>query len=222
MIVSANVLGHALRIETASTGELGEEHKITVYYSEYAHGIDEEFANWYSDVMDFKLYLLAPGAEIVEISTVKKENFYTASFTPNTNGAYTIFIGHNSKDLDGDWLYQFNSSATVHVGSNSTASMVKEGNDLQVVLDSGTKSKISGTVYFKGQPLAEGEIAVVSPNLWSKSFVTDANGRFEIPSQGKGPYFLEATNVEDVTGEHFGKTYNHIWRCATMMCEIKE
>lgn len=221
LLMNISLFAHALRIETNPTGKLGVAQEVKIYYSEYADGQNEEFKDWYSDVTKFKLYVLAPGGEKTELPTSEGDNFRKATFTPNERGTYTLYIGHSSKDLSSGWLYQFNTAATVSIGEKVSPSIVKEGNELQIVLDpSGTK--LSGMVYFKGTPLPNANVEVVAPSLWSKGFKTDSEGRFEIPSQGKGKYFLEATHVENTNGEHYGNVYEHIWRCATQMAILSK
>ena len=219
MVVLMNLTtwAHALRIETPENGKVGQAQDIHVYYGEYNEKEDEELDKWYSDVSKFKLYVISPSGKKSELTTTAKSHFYNASFTPKENGVYTVFIGHSAKELGGDYVYQFNSSAIITVGkSNTKTSIVKEGNDLQVVLNS-SKKTISGVVYFKGKPLTNASIEVVSPNNWMKKFKTNATGGFEIPSQGSGKYFLEASHTEDVKGEHYSNAYEHIWRCATVV-----
>ncbi len=219
MILCGSLSAHALRIETKPSGQVNQKHEIKVYYSEYALNQDEDFKDWYSDVAEFKLFLLSPSGKKAELNTTAENNYRKAAFTPSENGTYTMFIGHSSKDLDGTWMYQFNASATVVVGDGQPE-LVKEGNDLQVVLDVNKGQKISGTVYYRGVPLENANVSVVSPSFWSKSLTTNDSGKFEVTSQGKGRYFIETTHVEDVKGEHFDQTYEHIWRCATLHTNI--
>ncbi len=60
VLISVSGFAHALRIETAPVGAENKAHEIKVFYGELAEGQDEEFEKWYSDVKDFKLYLVSP------------------------------------------------------------------------------------------------------------------------------------------------------------------
>lgn len=58
------------------------------------------------------------------------------------------------------------------------------------------------TLVFKGQPLANKSVTVITPDKWTKGFKTDAAGRIDVPVSGKGRYVLvsshEALAVGDV------------------------
>lgn len=59
----------------------------------------------------------------------------------------------------------------------------------------------SFTLLFKGQPLANKVVTVITPDKWSKGFKTDAAGRIDVPVSGKGRYVLVSTHEAPAVGE---------------------
>lgn len=217
LFIGSQLFAHALRIETNSTGKVAVTQEIKIFYGEYAEGHDEPFDKWYSDVPEFKLWLIDGNQKKIELNTTKEDGYYSAEFTPNSKGRYLLMISHAAKDLGGKYIYQFNATATVLVGNKAfKPSLPKEYNDLQIVLD-GDESAISGKVYFMGIALSDAKVEVVSPNKSVSKIVTSTDGSFSVVKEEEGSYFLEATYTEDKTGVHFGSDYEHIWRCATVL-----
>ncbi|QJR03807.1 DUF4198 domain-containing protein [Sphingobium yanoikuyae] len=54
----------------------------------------------------------------------------------------------------------------------------------------------SFTLVRDGKPLAGVKVTAISPDKWSKGFVTDAQGRVTLPIKEKGCYILTATQEE--------------------------
>jgi hypothetical protein len=54
----------------------------------------------------------------------------------------------------------------------------------------------SFTLIRDGKPLAATKVTVISPDKWSKSFTTDAQGRVTLPLKDKGRFILSATQEE--------------------------
>ncbi len=54
----------------------------------------------------------------------------------------------------------------------------------------------SFTLVRDGKPLAGIKVTAISPDKWSKGFVTDAQGRVTLPIREKGRYILTATQEE--------------------------
>lgn len=48
-----------------------------------------------------------------------------------------------------------------------------------------------------GKPVADAAITVITPDKWSKSFKTDAQGAVTVPLQGKGRYLLSASHKDE-------------------------
>ncbi|MDV5822480.1 DUF4198 domain-containing protein [Sphingobium naphthae] len=54
----------------------------------------------------------------------------------------------------------------------------------------------SFTLIRDGKPVPAAKILAISPDKWSKSFTTDAQGRVALPINAKGRYILSATQEE--------------------------
>ncbi len=218
LLTSINQLfAHALWIETEETSKKNSSHEVKVFYGEYKHGIIEKTADWYSNLNELKLWLTTPQGEKSLVPYEMKENHLVAQFTPKANGSYLLSISHTAKDLGGDYIYQFNTTAKVLVGKSTTNPVMS--NDVYVTINNNLNKGndiIKGTVFIKGKIAPkETAVEVVSPEGWSKQFTTNESGEFEFPVMEKGTYFFEASTIEDAYGEHYGKKYNHIWRCGT-------
>ncbi|MFC3215801.1 carboxypeptidase regulatory-like domain-containing protein [Novosphingobium panipatense] len=48
-----------------------------------------------------------------------------------------------------------------------------------------------------GKPVAGAEVTVIAPDKWTKTAITDSEGRFTAPSKGKGRYILTATQKDE-------------------------
>ena len=73
-------------------------------------------------------------------------------------------------------------------------SEAKAGMPLEIVPTAPGAS--SFTLVRDGKPLAGVKVTAISPDKWSKGFVTDAQGRVALPIKGKGRYILTATQEE--------------------------
>ncbi len=212
---------HALWIEAEPQGTLGKSHGVKIFYGEYAEKEFEPTDKWYSDVNTFALWLIAPDGKKVQLTYSAAGDHYTATFTPNQEGVYILATSHSAKQVDGGYIYQFNASASIHVGKTKTANQTLAGSDLYLESIKDTKGK-SGIVkaYYKGQPAADIKITVSSPAGWSKSFKTDKNGILEFEPLWKGTYALEGFYTSKETGTHFDTAYENIWRCATLRLDL--
>ena len=219
------LFAHALWIETEETNKKNTSQEIKVFYGEYNNGIIEKTADWYSDVNELELWLTTPQGKKSLVPYETKENHLFAQFIPKDDGEYILSVSHRAKDLGGDYIYQFNTTAKILVGKSTTNPAIS--NDVYVTINNKNLKKvgdvIKGTVFIKGKTAPkETTVEVVSPQGWSKEFKTNESGEFEFPSIGKGIYFLEASITEDASGEHHGKKYNHIWRCGTTTLKVVE
>ncbi|WP_434403518.1 DUF4198 domain-containing protein [Sphingobium sp. DN12] len=73
-------------------------------------------------------------------------------------------------------------------------SEAKAGMPLEIVPTAAGAS--SFTLVRDGKPLAGVKVTAISPDKWSKGFVTDAQGRVTLPIREKGRYILTATQEE--------------------------
>jgi hypothetical protein len=220
----ANAFGHALWIETSSTGQKGKKQTVRIVYSEPGD-TPEKIADWYSDVKSFDLWLISPDQQKIKLTVTPGADNYTAEFTPEQDGVYTLAVGHAAKDLGGTTKYQFNATAAVTVGQAKSVA-VASPNDLNVAVMQpsgsykvGQPIKLAGV--FKTKPSEKLQVAVHSPSGWNREITTNADGQAEFTPLWPGTYYVEASKTEKETGEQGGKTYQAVWRCATYVVTVR-
>lgn len=224
--VTSQLYAHALWIETASTGKKGQAHEIKVFYGEYASKELEETGKWYSDVKDFTLWLTAPGKEKIKLTTTAGANFFSASFTPESDGVYFLTVSHEAKDLGGSTKYEFSSVAAVAVGKINAVNHLLIPNAVKMATSEAKIFKINTPVQMKvivnGQPVANKPVSVFSPEGWSRDFKTDTNGNLSFTPIWLGRYVLELSHFEKTSGEHNGKEYSAAWQGSTYSFEVSK
>ena len=223
-LLTGNVYAHALWIQTASVGKVGQKQTVKISYAEPGEK-PEKVADWYSDVREFELWLISPDKQKTKLVTARGDDAFTAEFTPEKEGIYTIAAGHSAKELGGTTVYQFNSSALVSVGKSPAANLVTwNGNELAVFAEAGKAYQINKSMnltgFFKNEPLAKLNITVTSPSGWAKTISTDKNGVAEFTPLWPGTYFIEASKSWKEEGKHHDKEYKAFWRCATLVVDV--
>lgn len=113
---TTSIFAHALWIETASTGKVGQKQTVKVFYGEYVANERDSVTKWYSDVKEFTLWVVGPDQKKTQLTLTPGLNYFEGSFTPDQNGAYTVAVSHEAKELGGTTKYHFLSSANVAVG----------------------------------------------------------------------------------------------------------
>lgn len=219
-----NAWGHALWIETNSTGQKGKKQTVRIVYAEPGD-TPEKLADWYSDVKAFDLWLINPNQQKTKLTITPGADKYTAEFTPEQDGVYTLAVGHAANDLGGATKYQFNATAAVMVGQAKSV-VVASPNDLNIaVTQPGGRYKVGQPVklagVFKTKPSEKLRVAVHSPSGWNREITTNADGQAEFTPLWPGTYYVEASKTEKETGEQSGKTYQSIWRCATYVVTVR-
>lgn len=221
---SFQLFAHALWIETKTNGKAGVSHEVKVFYGEYVSNERDSVAKWYSDVKDFSLWLTAPDNEKIKLTTTPGTNFYSASFTPKSDGVYVLTVVHEAKELGGTTKYEFSSLATVSVGKATNVNTEAISNPLHASVVDAKFYKANSPVKIKailnGKALANKNVTVFSPEGWSKEYKTDKNGHFEFSALWTGRYVLEVSNFQKTTGEHHGKNYTAVWQGATSSFEV--
>lgn len=219
--ITSGLYAHALWIETNATGKKGQVQDVKVFYGEYAEFSPEKVKDWYSDVKDFELWLVTPDGKKTKLATSPQEDHYAAAFIPGKDGVYTLQVSHSAKDLGRTTIYQFNTSATVAVGKKEAADIKNNSNPLKFQLKSGRVNEpviIEG--FFKDAAADKMSVTVFSPKGWTKQ-IEGKNGMAEFVPEWKGKYMVEVSRSDEETGEHYGKAYTGVWRCATYLVEIK-
>lgn len=226
-IAMSGAWAHALWIKTEATGKKGRKQVVAVLYSEPDED-PEKLADWYSDMKDFELWVVSPDGKKAKLTTTAGEDRFTAEFIPEQDGVYTVFAGKSAKDLGGTTVYQFNASALVAVGSaRKGADAGVNGNELVVFADPLKVNKVNSPM--KLQTLVNGQkpadklyVSVHSPSGWSRSIATDENGVAEFTPLWPGNYSIEVSKSWKEAGTHYDKEYKAIWRCATIIAEVKK
>ncbi len=215
---------HALWIETNTIGKSGQQHSIKIFYGEYTSNEREAVEKWYSDVKEFSLWLTAPGKEKIKLATSAGSNYFSANFTPEKEGLYWLTIVHEAKELGGTTKYEFSSVATVAVGKTGPVDFSQVPNSLKVNTTAAKIYNINAPIQLKavlnGQPLANKQVSVFSPEGWSKEFSTDENGLITFKPIWPGRYVVEASNFVKNSGQHNGKEYKAEWQGATSSFEV--
>ncbi|MDT0650115.1 hypothetical protein [Autumnicola edwardsiae] len=220
----ASVQAHALYIDTNPEGVRGKRHEVKVYYSEFTDGTVENVADWYSDVVNFHLYLVQPNGNRITINTTAHRDHYSASFVPEREGPYRLQISHMAEDPGDGTAYQFNAFAQVIVGESvQSFSLTETAPDL-VLIEKAQEIKDSDKrifrTFFKG--VAKGGITatIFLPSGETREIVSNSEGILEVELPEKGIYFLEATTYHEEESGHTRKAaYKATWRCATWKIE---
>ncbi|RAJ90831.1 putative GH25 family protein [Larkinella arboricola] len=221
----ANVYAHALWIQTNPIGKKGQKQTVTVLYAEPGEP-SEKIGDWYSDVKSFELWLIGPGGQKTQLTVSPAQDHFTAEFTPEQDGVYTLAVGHGAKGLGGTTKYQFNATAAVTVGKQTSA-LIAHPNELNVAVTDAGKSYAVGkpvllTVVFNSRPAEKLRVSVHSPSGWNREIQTNASGIAEFTPVWPGRYYIEASKTEKRAGEQDGKPYQAVWRCATYVLDVME
>ncbi|WP_152425063.1 hypothetical protein [Nafulsella turpanensis] len=205
----------------------GKKQEVRIYYSEFKDRTFEKVADWYSDVADFKLWLVQPNGKRVQLPTQAQEDHFTASFVPEQAGSYRLEIGHTAGDPGEGTAYQFNAFAQAWAGEPLEAKRLPVGaaqpelvlaEELQLTAKPATKVFRS---YFKGEPVGGISATLFLPSGKTETITSNAEGLLEVELKEKGIYFLEATTYhESEAGRTKKAPYQSVWRCATQKIEF--
>lgn len=72
------------------------------------------------------------------------------------------------------------------------------------------------TLLFRGKPVPDSSVTVISPDKWQKSFKTDASGQIEIASLGAGRYLIGAAHEEVAAGKVAGQPVDGVAHITTL------
>ena len=223
--VLGKVSAHALWIQTSTVGKAGQKQAIKIVYSE-PNDKPEKIADWYSDVKDFTLWVTGPDKHKVKLPTTEAVDHFTSEFTPEKEGVYTISVSHTAKELGGKTKYQFNASAVVAIGKSVAGNdPALNPNDISIFADASKTYKVNKpfalTGFIKEKPADNLQVAVHSPSGWNREISTNTQGVAEFTPIWPGTYSIEASKSEKEEGEHNGKNYTSVWRCATVLLDVK-
>jgi len=213
---------HAVWIESAAGGTKAKPHPVRIYYGEYEAKVYEKTADWYSDLREMEVYLLRPDQSKVKLTLTDKGEYLETTFTPDQAGVYLISASHATKDLGETTRYEFTSQVAVSVG---TEAGVKQGvlpYQLFVLPVKHSKgSKVDILLTKDGRPLAGQDIVVMSPEGWTKTYQSDAQGRISTDVLWKGVYVAEFGHSTEVKGTWHGQPYTQNWQGLTTSFEVE-
>lgn len=214
---------HYLWVETAPKGVQGQEQEIKVYYGEYTYGVIESVkGEAFPAVSDFTLWVLDANGKKTALKVTAKENYYITSYTPQSNGTFTILLNNNAIDvLDysqydfGIFKTHYHSVASFQVGAPTTETIAENDNGITLKNVPSKDDEVRLQVLFKNKPIAKNELKVYVSDLWSKTLETDDNGFVSFKLPWKTKYIVETTTKEEIPGTYKGEAYEFIWHCVT-------
>ena len=223
LLTVGHSFAHYLWIETNSKGKVGQEHEIRVYFGEYTYGVTEKVeGEAYSKVKEFTLWVINASGKKTKLKFEPKDPYYAASFTPKTEGTYTIMLNNDNIDVIDYSKYDFgifkthyHAVAKVQVGEKLNETVADNQAGITVKNVPAEAGEIKLQVIYKNEVLPKNEVNVFVADQWSKTLETDENGyvSFNLPWPTK--YIVEVTKKEEVPGNYKGVDYEFIWHCVT-------
>ncbi|MBX3255831.1 MAG: hypothetical protein KF862_16980 [Chitinophagaceae bacterium] len=221
-MVTSSVSAHAIWVESSPLGAKGKQQIVRVYYGEYEHGVIEKTTGWYSDLNQLELYVLQPDQSRTKLSLTNKGEYLEASFTPATEGTYTIYTSHVAKDLWEEKRFQFSSSVVVQVGKDQSPSESIAAYCLSASARQYTRgNKVTVTLTKKGSSLADKEVTIMAPQGWVKKIKTDAQGNVSFDAGYTGIYVIEFGENLEESGDWGGKPFKDTWQTVTTSVAIR-
>ncbi|WP_372746495.1 DUF4198 domain-containing protein [Lutibacter sp.] len=223
LLISTSSFAHYLWIETNSIGTINQEQEIKVHYGEYTYGVVEEVkGDAFLKVQNFTLWISDPLGNKTELNTTAENTYYKATFKPELNGTYTVYLNNNAIDVIDYTQYNFgifkthyHSVAKIVVGNKQSETTADNQNGITIKDISENNTNITLKVLFKNNPLQNNEVKIFVADLWSKTLQTDENGNvsFKLPWNTK--YIIETTYKEEIPGKYNNENYQFIWHCVT-------
>lgn len=96
------------------------------------------------------------------------------------------------------------------------AGRTETGHKLDLELVPVAANSDSFTLMFRGKPLANAKLSIVTPDRWQKGFVTDAEGRITVPSLGAGRYLVSASHTEEAPARLGGQDVASVMHISTL------
>jgi hypothetical protein len=225
-LACSQVFGHALWIETSPTGKKGQPQEVRVFWGEYADKDISPVDKWWSDTKSYTLTLITPDKKEIKLTSAPGSDHYKAVFTPESDGVYTVLLQHSVKDVYNGSRLDYHSSAAVVVGKSNTGhDATANKNPISIYSIAKGTYKVNEAITLQALldklPAGNKEVEVFAPNGWGKKLWTDSTGSAKFTPIWPGRYFVEvASTDEKKSGEHNGKPYQKVWRCATYCIEV--
>ncbi|MGO1520465.1 MAG: DUF4198 domain-containing protein [Sphingobacterium sp.] len=203
------LMAHALWIQTDAHAKQGEAHQVNIFYGEFATGEIDSVEHWYSNVPEFELWLHSPSGDKIQLETSNTAISFQSQFLPSETGTYTLSVAHPAKDLAGEYRYQFIAVAHVQVGQTTQPSTLETPLYLQhqpQELQVGGETQIT-VIAEGGKALSHAAVLLMSEEGWSKTFISDEQGKVNLPLPWKGTYVLEVSRTISISDQPYSKEW---------------
>lgn len=225
LLAGLQVSAHALWIETNPTGKKGQPQEVRVFWGEFGDKDISPLNKWFSDTKDYKLSVITPDKKVIPLTSAPGTDHYKAFFTPESDGVYTVVMVHAVKDVYHGSRLDYHSSAAVVVGNKPGPGAGEVNtNHLKVETAARPQYKVDESINLGVlaalAPAGSAELEVIAPNGWVKKLYTDSTGTASFTPLWPGRYMVEVAQTEKKGGDHHGKPFEAIWRCATYCIEV--
>lgn len=226
VLASFGASAHALWLETSPNGTKGQPQEVRVFWGEFADKDISPLDKWFSDTKSYKLTVITPDKKVITLTSAPGTDHYKAFFTPETDGVYTVVMQHTVKDVYHGSKLEYHASAAILVGNGPASSAgASNANPLKVETPARSNYKVNEIIGLgivaDQAPAASQEVDVVAPNGWSRKLWTDSTGAVQFTPLWPGRYMVEVAGTEKKGGDHHGKPFEAVWRCATYCIEVK-
>ncbi|MDO4704009.1 hypothetical protein [Tannerella sp.] len=165
---------HTMWIESSYQGNVGHEQQVKIFFGEFSIDMITPTKKWFSDIADCKLMLLTPNGEKKALSKAQEENYYTASFMPESEGWYLIYLEHLVKDLYEGMRITYQALSWVRVGNPTGLPVVQSPfSNGKLILPPLTPFELNASTevtLVKGSaPVVSQRFALTANNGWRKT-----------------------------------------------------
>jgi len=227
LLFTSSSFAHFLWIETNSTGKLNQKQDVKIFFGEYSYGVTEKVGQEaFNKVQKFTVWAVAPNGEKTKLEVTAGDLFYKTSFTPKSNGTYTIVLNNNEIDVIDYTQYNFgifkthyHCVAKVEVGGKPTETAAVNADGITIVdvtkKDFKLNDEVTLKILYKNEPLKDKEVDIFLKDKFAQKATTDVNGLVKFTLPFKTKYIVEATHKEEAPGKYNGKDYQFIFHSAT-------
>ncbi|GAB3358859.1 hypothetical protein GCM10027566_23970 [Arachidicoccus ginsenosidivorans] len=214
---------HAIWIETSAQGQKGTAQEVKVYFGEFGTEEISQTSEWFADLSQFELQLLAPDGNTTTLPFKDGKDHFFASFTPEQEGLYKVVLHKIASEVYYGYKLDYMAAAHVQVGSSSSDFSQQL---LPITLQPQTGSYITGkpidlSVLVNQELKGDKEITVISPNTWTKKLYTNDQSSTRFTPLWPGKYLIETTLTDKNKGTFNGKEYTVDYHCHTYVLEVK-
>lgn len=215
-LFTTGLFAHAYWLQSSATGVLNKEHQVSVIFAEPAGAKEPTDGEEWSAMKGYTLWLLTPSQQKIKLETKVEQDHYTASFIPEEQGSYLVFMENEAIAVMGGWRMLFYASVPVQVGSAKTVLPVVPESKLSLVVAPAKK----GTLQLKLNP---GAIDITKMKLTAfdhkgakEDLVLGKDGNATFTPKGKGLYYFEAVYLnKEASGTFEGNEYKNLYYAVT-------